>query len=279
MIETTSKMPTIKIKSQAKDTTVTSPVTTVPVDVSSPEPSDINESPIKVVSPSSTKSNFSIPKNLFSGFTEVLRNEQLKLAQSVAEEFGISYEELITKCLQEMPHVELTTEPTKPKTKKAKKESITNYTDAKSLDDLKCFKMGDLKTILEENDLPISGSKTTLMARVWGILHPDQAPDEPKKKRGRPAKAKSPSTVDVPKENTDECELDTEKMADFFVGEDDSICETATDSTTTYKLMKNKYIFMEGVEEMEFKGHVDDGTITWTEDLPDELLKMLGMED
>ena len=43
--------------------------------------------------------------------------------------------------------------------------------------------------------------------------------------------------------------------------------------------MKNKYIFMEGVEEMEFKGHVDDGTITWTEDIPDELLKMLGMED
>ena len=50
-------------------------------------------------------------------------------------------------------------------------------------------------------------------------------------------------------------------------------------STTTYKLLKNRYIFMEGLEEMEFKGQVDDGAITWTEDIPDELLKMLGMED
>ena len=274
MIEITSNMPSIKIKSSIKATEVTSTVTTDPVTVSLPPSDNTNdESQIQVVSPS-LKSNFSIPKNLFSGFADVLRNEQLKLAQSVANEFGISYEELVSKCLPEMPHIELIMEPTKPKTKKAKKNSITNYMDAKSLDDLKCFKMGDLKTILEENDIAISGSKTTLMARVWGILHPDQAPSELKKKRGRPAKAKSPSTIDVSPENTDECELDTEKMADFFVGEDDSICETASDSTTTYKLLKNKYIFMEGVEEMEFKGHVDNGTITWTEDIPDELLKI-----
>ena len=278
MIEITSKMSTIKIKSSAKNTTVTASVT-VPVTVSSTETTNINDSPSKVDSPSSTKSNFSIPKNLFSGFTDVLRNEQLKLAQSVAKEFGISYEEIVSKCFPEMPHLELTAEPTKPKVKKAKKESIANYADAKSLDDLSCFKIGDLKSILGENDLPISGSKTTLMARVWGIRHPDEAPGEPKKKRGRPSKTQSPSTVDVSQENTDECELDAEKMADFYVGKDDSICETASDSTTTYKLLKNKYIFMEGVEEMEFKGHADNGTITWTEDIPDELLKMLGMED
>ena len=278
MIETTSKMPTIKIKSPAKDNTA-------PVAVSFPEPSDMNESSTKEISPS-TKSNFSIPKNLFSGFTDVLRAEQLKLAKNVATEFGISYEDLLGKCLPEMPHVQLTetseSKPGKPspKPKKAKKAGITNYEEAQSIDDLKCFKMGDLKTILEENDLAISGSKTTLMARVWGILHPDQAPNEPKKKRGRPAKDQSPSSIgDAPLENTDVCELDAEKMADFFVGENDSICETASDSTTTYKLMKTKYIFMEGTDEMEFKGCVEDGKILWTEDIPDDLLKMLGMED
>ena len=75
------------------------------------------------------------------------------------------------------------------------------------------------------------------------------------------------------------CELDAEKMADFFVGDNDSISEAVSDSTTTYKLLKTKYIFLEGTEEMEFKGCVEDGKITWTEDIPDDLLKMLGMED
>ena len=127
-------MPTIKINSSPVKDTVRSPI-----NVSSPllpECSTIpnNVSP-KAISPP-LKSNFNIPKNLFSGFIDVLRAEQLKLAQSVAEEFGISYEDLISKCLPEIPHIELTTEPTKPKAKKAKKETITNYTDAKSLDDL-----------------------------------------------------------------------------------------------------------------------------------------------
>ena len=276
-------MPTIKIKPSstvtAMEPTVTAPDSTP---VSAPtlemsEPTQVVPTDVPV------KSNFSIPKNLFSGFADVLRAEQLKLAQNVATEFGISYEDLVSKCLPEMPHVQLTeTKPVKPvtKPKKAKKATITNYEEAQSLDDLKCFKMGDLKTILEENDLAISGSKTTLMARVWGILHPDQAPNEPKKKRGRPAKAKSPSTVDTATpENTDVCELDADKMADFFVGENDSISEAASDSTTTYKLLKTKYIFQEGTDEMEFKGCVEDGKITWTEDIPDDLLKMLGMED
>ena len=68
-------------------------------------------------------------------------------------------------------------------------------------------------------------------------------------------------------------------MDDFFVEEDNSISQTASSSTINYKLLKHRYIFMEGVEEMEFKGYVDDGKITWTEDIPDDLLKTLGMQD
>ena len=283
-------MPTIKIKSSSTVTAMEPTVTAMEPTVTAPDSTPVSAPTLEMSEPTQVvptdvpvKSNFSIPKNLFSGFADVLRAEQLKLAQNVATEFGISYEDLVSKCLPEMPHVQLTeTTPVKSATKpkKAKKATITNYEEAQSLDDLKCFKMGDLKTILEENDLAISGSKTTLMARVWGILHPDQAPNEPKKKRGRPAKAKSPSTVDTATpENTDVCELDADKMADFFVGENDSISEAASDSTTTYKLLKTKYIFQEGTDEMEFKGCVEDGKITWTEDIPDDLLKMLGMED
>ena len=82
-----------------------------------------------------------------------------------------------------------------------------------------------------------------------------------------------------PQDDTDECELDTEKMTDLFVDSNNAIRRFSGNYTTTYKLMANKYIFMEGVEEMEFRGQVNDGTITWTEDIPDELLKILGIEE
>ena len=275
-------MPTIKIKpSPTVTSTDSAEIKTSPSPVATR--TLVNPEPTQVVPTTCVpvKTNFSVPKNLFSGFADVLRAEQLKLAQNVATEFGISYEDIVSKCLPEMPSVQLTeTSESKPVKRATKKAIITNYKEAQSLDDLKCFKMADLKTILEKNDFAISGSKSTLMARIWGILHPDQAPIEPKKKRGRPAKAKSPSTVDTaPLEDTDVCELDAEKMADFFVGDNDSISEAVSDSTTTYKLLKTKYIFLEGTEEMEFKGCVEDGKITWTEDIPDDLLKMLGMED
>jgi len=74
-------MPTIKIKPSstvtAMEPTVTAPDSTP---VSAPtlemsEPTQVVPTDVPV------KSNFSIPKNLFSGFADVLRAEQLKLAQ------------------------------------------------------------------------------------------------------------------------------------------------------------------------------------------------------
>jgi hypothetical protein len=63
-------------------------------------------------------------------------------------------------------------------TKKAKthKTKITDYTAANALNDLNDFKVPQLKEICADNDLPLSGLKSVLMARVWGILHPDQEP-------------------------------------------------------------------------------------------------------
>ena len=85
-------------------------------------------------------------------------------------------------------------------------------------------------------------------------------------------------------DDIEEYEIDTEKMmsslTDLFVSKlTGKVLKWGGDYTTTYKLMANKYIFMEKVEELEFKGYINYGTITWTEDIPDELLKMLGMED
>jgi hypothetical protein len=272
-MELTIKMPTIKVKSTTQPTVSNTENTSVPIKVM-PETPETTETLTTEV-PSTA---FSVPKSLFTGFTDVLRQQQVLLARNVAEEFGIDYDDLVAKCLPDQPKMEIVEKPKPKKASKSKKVALTDYTQAQTLEDLKSFKMGDLKAILEENDLPISGSKPILMARVWGILHPDQAPVEPKKKRGRPAKAKSPSTV-TKEPDQEECELDAGKMPDFFVDSEDAIQDESTDTTTTYKLLKDKYIFMEGTDEMEFKGYVEDGSITWTEDIPDDLLKMLGMED
>ena len=67
-------------------------------------------------------------------------------------------------------------------------------------------------------------------------------------------------------------------MDNFYVDPKDTIQYKSTDTTRTYKLLKNKYIFLEGIEDMEFKGYLEDGKIIWTEYIPDDLLKMLGME-
>jgi len=222
---------------------------------------------------------FSVPKSLFTGFTEVLRQQQLLFAKNVADKFNIDYNDLVEKCFSDQPLIEIT-EPAPKKAKKAKKDTITDYTQAQTLKDLQCFKSADLKAILEENDIATTGTKLILMARVWGIQHPEDAPVESKKKRGRPSKPKSPNTVTNSKEDTEECELDPEKMPDFFVDSENAVQPSKTSDTTTYKLLKKKYIFLEGEDEMEFKGFIEeDENISWTEDIPDDLLKMLGMEE
>jgi len=224
-------------------------------------------------------SKFDVPKHLFAGFTDILRNEQLKFAKQVAEDFGLDYTEVVTKCLTDNPSIELTERVVPKRVKKSKNSKITDFTDAQSLEDLKTFKMDELKAILEENELPISGAKTLLMARVWGINHPDEAPNEIKKKRGRPSKSKTPNTVDATSfDNVEECELDADKMPNIFVETDGTIKEDSSETTEDYKLLKDKFVFQEGNEEMDFKGIVEDGKVKWSDDIPDELLKLLGME-
>ena len=97
-------MPIIKVKSSSNDVTSVSGSSSM-----------VHTSESVTNIDSATKNNFCIPKHLFSGFADVLRNEQLKLARNVASEFGISYKDLISRCLPETREVELTEEPEKPK--------------------------------------------------------------------------------------------------------------------------------------------------------------------
>ena len=70
------------------------------------------------------------------------------------------------------------------------------------------LKSKDLKDILSANSLPISGKKSELLDRVWGITHPDEAPELPKKKkRGGKKKTK----VETDKNHVDVEDSDDEK--------------------------------------------------------------------
>lgn len=69
---------------------------------------------------------------------------------------------------------------------------VSGVTDKNELDK---YSANQLRAVLENNKLRITGSKQDLINRVWGISHPDEMPaDALPKKRGRPKKGTSVSS-------------------------------------------------------------------------------------
>ena len=224
-----------------------------------------------------------VPRNLFRGFSEVLREQQLIVATQICEKFGLDLEDVIKSCIPNAPEISTKKKPATSN----KKNKITDYNDAKSKDDLKSsFKITELKEICKDNNLPLSGSKQKLIDRVWGILHPDQAPNEPVKKRGRKPKAKTTDNSQpvivheiVNEVKEESCELNPEDMKNIFINSDGNISENESDGFATYKILKN-FVFKEGDDDFDFKGIYDetDNKVTFTDEYPPELLKMFGMD-
>ena len=264
-------MPTIKKIS--KNTSKAKTVTIKDTPLSEVEVMPISESEV----PDTSK--VEIPKALFRGFSEMLRQQQLIVAQQIvdwANENGhsLEFDTIVKECIPEAPVVAAVSKKKTTAKSKKKTEKLTDYTKAQTLEELKVFKVKELKDILASKNLPITGSKTVLMARVWGILHPDQAPKEEKKKRGRKKKAPAtnntviPTTIDI-EQDTEECELDPEKMPTIEIeGEE-------------YKTFAGKYVFKEGEEDFDFIGvlNEDKKSITHMDEHPDELLKLLGADE
>uniref|UniRef100_A0A6C0EL48 SAP domain-containing protein n=1 Tax=viral metagenome TaxID=1070528 RepID=A0A6C0EL48_9ZZZZ len=135
-----------------------------------------NTTEIEVIkSDSPLNPDFNIPETLFTGLVDILEDQQLLLANKIAQEFNINIDDLINKCFPDQ--VQFNIDPPK-KPQKPKKSMLTDYTQAKILEDLKVFKIAELKVILQENKLPTSGSKAVLMGKVWDILHKDLSPTD-----------------------------------------------------------------------------------------------------
>jgi len=225
-------------------------------------------------------SKVEIPKSLFRGFSDMLRQQQLIVAQQIvdwANENGhkLDFDAIVKECIPEAPEVTaVSSKKTSTKSKKTKPEKLTDYNKAETIEQLKVFKVKELKDILSSKSLPVTGSKTVLIARVWGILHPDQAPKEEKKKRGRKKKATTvnnttiPTTIDVEPE-AEECELDPEKMPTIEINGEE------------FKTFAGKYVFKEGEDDFDFIGvlNEDSTAIIEMDEHPEELLKLLGADE
>ena len=97
-------------------------------------------------------SKVEIPKALFRGFSEMLRQQQLIVAQQIvdwANEHGhsLEFDTIVKECIPEAPVVaavskKKTTSKSKSKTKP---EKLTDYTLAQTIEQLKVFKVKELK--------------------------------------------------------------------------------------------------------------------------------------
>jgi len=242
--------------------------------------------PVDLV-PSSDNTNNSnneveLPRHLFTGFADVLREQMVIVATQIAEKYlpDTPIEDVIRECVPEAPNVKTKK---KPKATKVVPTKITDFKDATKLEDLKVFKIPELKDICSAHSLPLTGNKKLLMARVWGITHPEDAPTEVKKKRGRKPGSgkKAPVVVEVDDSIDDsedeEFELDPDNMTTVFVSSDGKVVEEGIDNAKPYKL-KMKFLFLEKEDSFDFAGVLEKENVTFMEDPPAELIKLLGGE-
>lgn len=177
------------------------------------------------------------------------------------------------------------TTPTSDKTSKAatstKKYNLDNWRDVTTIDDLKQLKAAQLKDIISSDGTNnTSGSKSVLMNKVWGILHPDDVVESPpKKKRGRPAgtsnnKSKNTSNVTIVNDTDDE-DLTTDIM-ETLLREAKTV--TMEDGNNIEVVATKGWVFvMSGDEEPEYEwaGMLNsDGNSYTACDPPSEITKL-----
>ena len=144
-------------------------------------------------------------------------------------------------------------------------------------DDFFNDKLNDLKDILKSNELKTSGSKEILANRVWGINHPEDAPVDSVKKRGRPKGTKKSTYMIV--SDTDE---DVSAKSKSSSTENNNI-EELLENSIEMDINGNKYNV---VMSKQWVFSIDDeGDFTWEGmlhndgdkveecDPPDELMK------
>lgn len=208
-------------------------------------------------------------------FKAMLNTNQQDLINKICEDYNLDKDELSRKYITP---VEINVNASPPR--QISKSGI-DWKVVVSKTELKKLKLPELKAICSDHDLLITGNKSKLIDRVWGINHPDEAPNEVRKRRGRPPKNKTQANVSEEKtETAEDCQLDPEKMPTIFINDEGEISDSEKDGFSVYKLIKGtRFVFYESPDNFEYSGEVIDGKFVknTTDEHPEDLLKILGL--
>ncbi len=215
---------------------------------------------------------------------EVKKNTEAcltKFCELVAHKFSLDISEVkqcIPNNIQYKP---------KAKTKRASSSNVVEWESVSSKSDLSTMTAASLKDILSSKQLRTSGSKAELVDRVWGILHPEEAPPDSKpRKRGRPSGSKNKAKSDFSTVVSDsDTELNTneqesnEEMTDEQTMEllHSGITKKLSDGNDYYVIESKNWVMKKDEEdELEWMGYLaSDGTID-SKDPPMALVKLYG---
>ena len=130
------------------------------------------------------------------------RKDKKKLSDMLLEDFGVILSKvgLNSETAEDYLPEDLKLKKKGKKGKKGPKPKNVNldWRNAKTKEELLGMKRTQLVEICKEAGIPCTGpnvNKKVLADRVWGIEHPDEAPEVKKGKRGRPKGAKNKSKV------------------------------------------------------------------------------------
>lgn len=224
---------------------------------------------------------------ILEGSEEKVRNEvkdlQQKYAELVSEKFNIPIADIL-KCTPDNIVYEVRDSiPDKPDTKPKKvqknsinKLTINNWDTAESIDELKTLKLTQLKDILSSKSMKTVGSKTVLIERVWGIIHPEEAPkEEPKKQRGRPRSKTNKTDFPIVDDSDSEIADAEEDIQNLLT----NTIERTINGQILDIVESKGWVFSKSGDEVEWLGTLNSDGENYTEvDPPDELLKLYGSD-
>lgn len=201
-----------------------------------------------------------------------------RFCELVAHQFSLDIDELRGCIPTELKYIER--EPVS----RGKKVSTIDWEMAQTKKELAAMTLVSLKDILASKSLRISGSKGDLVDRVWGILHPDEAPDDGKpKKRGRKAgsKNKSVSTVVDDSDSDVPCGIQINTTPPGNSAEDimalleAGVEMTLSDGKSYTFVSAKKWLFEKDDDgDLEWAGYLGDGQTLDEKDPPRELIDL-----
>jgi hypothetical protein len=204
---------------------------------------------------------------------------QKRFSEVIAAKYNIDIDQVRDCIPTNITFAETT--PVSNKTPKAKqstkKYDLDNWRDVANIDDLKQFKAAQLKDIISsDGSNKPSGSKTVLINKVWGILHPNEiVKSPPKKKRGRPSGSSNSKSNSTIVNDTDDDDLTTDIMETLLQG---ATTVTMADGNNVEVIVTKGWVFVmtnDEDPEYEWAGTLNpDGNSYTTCDPPSEITKL-----